>query len=80
MYYKVKNKEGTNEMTKATCGHPISEDNITCIFWTRCEGNSETDIFRGMYAIALERVDGDEAHARRITESGMSGLLQGGHI
>ncbi len=56
-------------------GHPLSEDGITCVYFAQCEANTETAIYRSVYATALETT-GDAARAKRATEAYMSGRLQ----
>lgn len=63
-----------NTNTDTIHGHPLSEDGITCVFFAQCPGNSDVDLYRSVYATALETV-GDASRARRMAEAYFQGRL-----
>lgn len=60
--------------TKATCGHKSDDNGLTCIFFAQCPGNSDLDLWKAIYNIALGDT-GDTETARRAAESYMAGRI-----
>ncbi len=60
--------------TKSTCGHPMSDDELTCVFFAQCSGNSDIELYRSTFATALENT-GSATTARRCAEAYMAGRI-----